>query len=74
MRLYKEKITPSNEFAFSVSLDKNETTEEVRLRMKIYSDDDCYWAKKTEKGLFQSYDELFNTEKEDATHLIIYLK
>jgi hypothetical protein len=76
MRQYKNKAYVFlGELAdYFVKIDVKSTTDTLREEYRHYADDDIHWGKIINEELFYSDDELFNTEKEDATHLVIFLK
>ena len=50
-------------------------TRTIRSQYQDLYDDTVYWAKKMEDGIiYYSQDEIFSTDKLDATHIIIFLK
>ena len=76
MREYKYKaITDGSEFEdYTIELHESETKEQILEHFKYNSEDCVYWAKKINKEIFYSKDEIFNTEKLDSTHLVIFMK
>lgn len=75
MRKYKFKaITDGSEFEDYV-IKLYEKEEKRLLDVFLHNpDNDIYWAKEINGEIFYSIDEIFNTERQDATHLVIFMK
>lgn len=72
MREYKYKaITDGSEFEDYVIKLNNIDTKEY---LNVYYDDSVCWAKEINGDIFYSVDEIYNTERQDATHLVIFMK
>lgn len=76
MREYKYKaITDGSEFEdYTIKLHEEETREQILDNFFCHSEDDVCWAKEINGEIFYSKDEIYNTEKQDATHLVIFIK
>lgn len=75
MREYKYKaITDGSEFEdYTIKLREKE--EERVLDIFLHnSEDNVYWAKEINGDIFYSVDEIYDTERQDATHLVIFMK
>ena len=75
MSRYKTKIDYT-EIDSVYKLSKNDTTESVRLLENeyLYGIEDVYWAKEKDSTIFYSDDNIYETEMEDATHIIFFIK
>ena len=76
MRNYKHKaINEGNDFdAIVANISEKDDTHLVRVEYYYHSEDGCYWAKNIDGQVFYSDDDVFSTEKEDATHIVVFLK
>ena len=76
MREYKYKaITDGSEFEdYVIKLLEKEEEERVLDIFLHSSEDNVYWAKEFNGDIFYSVDEIYNTEQQDATHLVIFMK
>lgn len=72
-RQYLTKADPEFD-EIIIELAPDQTAAELREELYYHWDDSCYWAKETELGIFYSRDELFSSEREQATHLVIFMK
>lgn len=76
MREYKYKaITDGSEFEDYV-IKLYEKEEKGRL-LDVFlhnPENNIYWAKEINGDIFYSRDEIYNTERQDATHLVIFMK
>ena len=50
------------------------TTAEVREVHYMHADDSAYWAFNDGTSILYSNDDIFNTEKEDANCIIVFMK
>lgn len=57
-----------------ICLSEKDDTDLVRTEYYYHSDDGCYWAKNIDGQVHYSDDDVFSTEKEDATHIVVFLK
>lgn len=76
MREYKYKaITDGSDFEdYVIKLNNIDTKEQVKEYLNAYYDDSIYWAKEINGNIFYSKDEVYNTEQQDATNLVIFMK
>lgn len=76
MREYNRKaIQDGSDFEdFIINVKLEGSTNEIREIYYYHSDDSCYWTMEKEDGIYYSDDDVFNTEKEDATHIVIFMK
>lgn len=72
-RVYSSKLD-TEDLLCAVSLHHSDDTDTVRTDYYYHSDDTCVWAKDTEDGIYCSDDDIFHTEREDATHIVAFLK
>ena len=75
MREYKFKaITDGSDFEDYV-IKLYEKEEERLLDVFLHNpENNIYWAKEINGEIFYSIDEIYNTEQQDATHLVIFMK
>ncbi len=73
MRNYNIKINNKKD-GFIVKLSSSDTTIIIRNDYYMHFDDYCYWCKIIDGDLYRSNDNIFDTQKQDSSHLIIYLK
>lgn len=71
MREYKEH---ADEEDVVITLEENDTTQSIREENYYFNDNACYWAKLTSEGVYYSRDDIFETDRLDATHLVAFLK
>lgn len=76
MRNYKHKaINEGSDWDDDIiGISEKDDTQLVRTEYYYHSDDGCYWAKNIEGQVYYSDDDVFSTEKEDATHIVVFLK
>lgn len=75
MREYKYKaITDGSEFEDYVIKLLEKEEERVLDIFLNNSEDNVYWAKEINGDIFYSVDEIYDTERQDATHLVIFMK
>lgn len=75
MREYKFKaITDGSEFEDYVIKLLEKEEERVLDIFLNNSEDNVHWAKEINGDIFYSRDEIYNTEQQDATHLVIFMK
>lgn len=74
MREYNNKaMQDGSEFDDEIiKLENSDTTETIRE--DYFFDDTCYWAKKIDNKIFYSRDEVFFTDRKDATHVVVFTK
>lgn len=73
MREYKQELFGDGE-EIVIELEDGQTAEQLRKEYYYHFDDSCYFAKKVDGQILFSRDDLFSSEREDATHLVILLK
>lgn len=75
MREYKYKaITDGSDFEDYV-IKLYEKKEKRLLDVFLHNtESNIYWAKEINGDIFYSRDEIYNTERQDATHLVIFMK
>ena len=75
MRDYKYKAIIYGEYEdYIIKLHEKETKEFILENYNLHSEDSVYWGKEINGFIYYSRDEIFNTEKLDSTHLVIFLK
>lgn len=57
-----------------ITLADNDSTKDIRKKYYYHWDDRCYWAKKIDGEIKYSRDDVFNTERQDATHIVAFIK
>jgi len=71
---FKKYNQSVDEDDFVIKLSDTDDTISVRKEYWYHSDDSCYWAREIDGQIYYSDDEVFSTIKEDATHIIIFMK
>ena len=75
MREYKTRAVDEVEDGeVIIDLEELDTTESIRDEYYYHYDDSCYWAKEQAGEIYYSRDDVFSSERLDATHIIIFLK
>lgn len=75
MREYKFRAITHGDFQdYIIKLHEKETRDSILDNYNIHSEDSVCWGKEMEGFIYYSMDEIFNTEKLDATHLVIFMK
>lgn len=72
MREYP-KICDEDE-CFSIKIPEKDSAQVVRNDYYYHQEDTCYWAKEIDGVIMYSHDDVFETEKLDASHIVIFLK
>lgn len=71
MRNYNKKIKRND---IIIDISNINSTNEIRKQYYYFSDNNCYWGILINNKIYYSIDDIFNTEKENATHIITFLK
>lgn len=76
MREYKFKaITDGSDFEdYVIKIHEGEAKEQILDNFLHDSEDSVYWAKEIYGNIFYSIDQIYDTEQQDATHLVIFMK
>lgn len=70
-RIYNKE---PDEDCFNIEVTDKDITIDIRTEYYYHTDDNCYWAKEINSKIYHSNDDVFTTNKEDATHIVVYLK
>lgn len=60
--------------SFSIKIPDKDSAQVVRNDYYYHQEDSCYWAKDIDGIIMYSHDDVFETEKLDASHIVIFLK
>ena len=76
MREYKYKVlTDGSDLEdYVIKLYRDDTREQILDNFLHDSEDSVYWAKEINGNIFYSIDQIYDTEQQDATHLVIFMK
>lgn len=75
MRQYNLKAETEGEYMDCIiEICDSDDTKSIRSENWAYGDCGCWWAKKIDDQVFYSRSDVFTTERESATHVVIILK
>lgn len=67
------RLAINNGAEYIIPINTDNDTNGLRKEFYYHSGKTCLWAKEIKGNVFYSYDHFFKTEKEDATHIVIFI-